>query len=191
MSTVRSEDAKTRILDAAEELMARQGYAGTSVSQLCSACGLSASAIYWHFESKEGVMVAVLERGITRYLEVLEAANATTPAAAESALRAFFEAIEQRPEALRLAIILGMEDGANGSVGGARVAFVRQKGRRLLRSLAAALVGLPEAHPDMERLGAFLISALDGAVILQRLDDIPLTQAMSPIFDLFSYYRKG
>jgi hypothetical protein len=53
------------------------GYAGTSMSQICKASQISASAVYWHFENKEGVMAAMLERGITRYLDAVESVSQT------------------------------------------------------------------------------------------------------------------
>jgi hypothetical protein len=35
-----------------------------------------------------------------------------------------------------------------------------------------------------------VISALDGAVILERLDGTPLTHTMAPVFDLLAHYKK-
>lgn len=66
--------SRERILDAAETLMAVRGYAGTSISAICKESGLPASSVYWHFESKEGLLEAVMERGGARMLdEILEA----------------------------------------------------------------------------------------------------------------------
>jgi AcrR family transcriptional regulator len=97
LSSARGDQAKSRILDAAEELMARYGYAGTSMSQICKASQISASAVYWHFENKEGVMAAMLERGITRYLDAVESVSQTPGKSPEQALRTLFEEIERRP----------------------------------------------------------------------------------------------
>jgi AcrR family transcriptional regulator len=190
LSSARGDQAKTRILDAAEELMARYGYAGTSMSQICRASKISASAVYWHFENKEGVMAAMLERGITRYLDAVESVSQTPGKSPEQALRTLFEEIERRPQALRLAIILGMEEGPSGGIGGKRVSFVRKRGRALIRRLVAQSLKLKENDPEADRIGGFVISALDGAVILERLDGTPLTQMMSPIFDLLAHYKK-
>jgi AcrR family transcriptional regulator len=189
LSRDRGDDAKTRILDAAEELMARHGYAGTSMSQICKASRISASAVYWHFESKEGVMAAMLERGITRYLDAVERVSSTPGKSPEDGLRTLFEEIERRPQALRLAIILGMEETSSGSIGGNKVAFLRKRGRAIIRRLVAKTLGIPENDREAERLGGFVISALDGAVILERLDGTRLTKMMLPIFDLLAHYK--
>ena len=57
-----SEDASTRqrILDAALELFARQGFAATSVRELARAVGLRESSLYNHFAGKEAMLVAAL-----------------------------------------------------------------------------------------------------------------------------------
>jgi hypothetical protein len=70
--------------------------------------------------------------------------------------------------ALRLAIILGMEEGPSGGIGGKRVSFVRKRGRVLIRRLVAQSLKLKESNRQAERIGGFAISGLDGAVILER-----------------------
>ena len=135
-------------------------------------------------------MAAMLERGITRYLDAVETVSVTPGKSPEDALRTLFEEIERRPQALRLAIILGMEEGLSGGIGGKRVAFVRKRGRTLIRRLVAQALGLQENDREAERIGGFFISALDGAVILERLDGTPLTKTMVPIFDLLAHYKK-
>jgi len=66
----------------------------------------------------------------------------------------------------------------------------RKRGRALIRRLVAQVLGIQENDPEAERLGGFVISALDGAVILERLDGTPLTTIMLPIFDLLAHYKK-
>ncbi|MDG2307879.1 MAG: TetR/AcrR family transcriptional regulator [Candidatus Binatia bacterium] len=66
--------SRERILDAAEALMADRGYAGASISSICKESGLPASSVYWHFENKEGLLQAVMERGTGRMLEEISAA---------------------------------------------------------------------------------------------------------------------
>jgi AcrR family transcriptional regulator len=182
--------AKNRILDAAEELMAAYGYSGTSLSQLVKACSLSASTIYWHFGSKEGVMAAMLERGIGRYLDEAEAAANAPGDSGTEGLNALFRAIEKRPQALRLAVILGMEEGPHGGIGGERVASIRKRGWSIIRSLVARSLDLPVDSEEVDELAAFIFAALDGAVILERLDGKPLTQVLRPLFELIASRQK-
>lgn len=65
---VRSEETRTRILEAAERCFAQSGYDGTSVSQICQAAGVSKGALYHHYESKQDIFVELLNR----WLEEME-----------------------------------------------------------------------------------------------------------------------
>src|SRR6516165_9501060 len=51
-------DARTRLLDAAMQVIRAQGYAGTTVDDICGAAGLTKGAFFHHFESKEELAVA-------------------------------------------------------------------------------------------------------------------------------------
>jgi AcrR family transcriptional regulator len=54
-------DPRTRILDAALELMSSQGSAGASMRQLAAACGLNVATIYHYFPSKADLLRSVME----------------------------------------------------------------------------------------------------------------------------------
>lgn len=55
-------DTKTRILDAAEELFAENGYQGTTLRRITAAAGANLAAVNYHFGSKEALLEAVFER---------------------------------------------------------------------------------------------------------------------------------
>jgi AcrR family transcriptional regulator len=55
----------SRILDAAAECFARDGYEGTGVAQICEAAGVSKGAFYHHFPSKQSLFLALLNRWLT------------------------------------------------------------------------------------------------------------------------------
>ncbi len=55
-------DTKTRILDAAEELFAENGYQGTTLRRITTAAGVNLAAVNYHFGSKEALLEAVFER---------------------------------------------------------------------------------------------------------------------------------
>lgn len=56
--------AQTRqdLLDAAKMLFARQGFEGSSVEQIAEAAGYTRGAFYSNFESKEVLLIALIER---------------------------------------------------------------------------------------------------------------------------------
>jgi AcrR family transcriptional regulator len=54
--------SRTRILDAAMLVFRRQGFRRSSIEQAAEAAGLTRQALYHHFESKEALFRAVIER---------------------------------------------------------------------------------------------------------------------------------
>lgn len=62
---------RERLLDAALELFARHGYAGTSLRQIAEAVGVRESAIYAHFAGKQAIYDALFVDGGPPSLEAL------------------------------------------------------------------------------------------------------------------------
>ena len=75
--TRKGEITAERILDAAEELFANHGYAGTALRDVASAVGLQTPSLYNHFPSKDALYAAVLERGIAPVLRALTSSVCT------------------------------------------------------------------------------------------------------------------
>lgn len=71
VETVRSDNAARaeRILDAAARLIAHYGYDKTTVSDIAHEAGVSKGAVYLHWESKEALFEALLEREVWRYAD--------------------------------------------------------------------------------------------------------------------------
>jgi TetR/AcrR family transcriptional regulator, transcriptional repressor for nem operon len=61
MTRVPRGEARQRLLTAATDLIRRQGFAATSVDDLCAAAGVTKGAFFHHFASKEALGVAVVE----------------------------------------------------------------------------------------------------------------------------------
>jgi len=57
-----SQDTKSRILDAAEQLFMEHGFEATSLRQLTSSAAVNLAAVNYHFGSKEELFQAVLTR---------------------------------------------------------------------------------------------------------------------------------
>ena len=54
-------NARERLLETAIGLFAEHGYAGTSVREIVEQAGVSKPVLYYHFQNKEGIFLAILE----------------------------------------------------------------------------------------------------------------------------------
>lgn len=64
-----AESSQERILEAAEQLFAAQGYSATSIAEIRDQSGLPNGSIYYHFGSKLGILSAILQRGVKRLVD--------------------------------------------------------------------------------------------------------------------------
>ena len=78
---------RKRLLDATAAEVARCGVAGTSINAIAAAAELKTGSIYFHFESKDRLVEAMLEEGLLASLAYLDAALAAVPDQADAAAR--------------------------------------------------------------------------------------------------------
>ena len=74
-----AKDTKERILETALEMFSQNGYNGTNIRELTAALGLVKSSIYKHFEDKEAIWNALLDRMIAYYDERFGSAEHLPP----------------------------------------------------------------------------------------------------------------
>ena len=79
MEVMMAKDTKERILDAALEMFSQNGYAGTNIRELSASLGLVKSGVYKHFESKEAIWNALLDKMIAYYEEHFGSAEHLPP----------------------------------------------------------------------------------------------------------------
>ncbi len=58
----RSTATREDIILACLQLFARRGFHNTSISDIANGAGITKGAIYWHFENKEALFAAILEK---------------------------------------------------------------------------------------------------------------------------------
>jgi TetR/AcrR family transcriptional regulator len=61
-----------RILDVAETIFAERGYDATSLSDIAEGVGIRTPSLYNHFKNKENLYIAVLERLLDPFFEMLD-----------------------------------------------------------------------------------------------------------------------
>jgi len=84
---VRDPARKERILSAAADLVARRGFTAVSMEDIGEAVGITASAIYRHYDSKNAVLVAMFDRVVDKLLSEGQAIAAAGIAPQEALAR--------------------------------------------------------------------------------------------------------
>lgn len=75
------EHVRTRLLNAAVRVFDRKGYAGASVREIAEMAGVTKPALYYHFGSKEGLLLAILRQAEQQFSDAVARAVARTGSA--------------------------------------------------------------------------------------------------------------
>jgi AcrR family transcriptional regulator len=68
----RQDNRRAQLLDAAARLFRERGYHATSMRDIAKAVGMLSGSIYYHFDSKEEMLLAVYEEGKRRVAEAVD-----------------------------------------------------------------------------------------------------------------------
>jgi AcrR family transcriptional regulator len=104
------ESRRQQIMDAALELFASEGYAHCSIAQLAKHANISKGLMYNYFESKEALLVTLIEEGMHEILADIDLDHdgVLSPEEMEAMIRKTFGAIRQNQSfwTLYISIIL-------------------------------------------------------------------------------------
>jgi AcrR family transcriptional regulator len=164
--------SRAAVLDAAERLMAEQGYDAASVAALVEEAGVPASSIYHYFGSKEGVLLAVMERGAERFFAELPDLDRRVGSQREH-LRALVDTaattLDRHPAFLRILVVMAAQplDSSDGDVHDV-VDRVRELALGRLRAQMHVVFGLDPARDAADHLARFALAAFDGAFVAHQ-----------------------
>jgi AcrR family transcriptional regulator len=184
------------VLDAAERVMADDGFEAATVARLVEEAGVPPSSLYHYFGSKDGVLLAVMERGAQRFFADLPIPDARVGTAVEHlrlVISTAVGALERHPDFLRLLIVFAVQPP---SAGGGEVADVVSGVRtealaRLQTQIAIAFGDHPD-HALTERLARFTLAAFDGAFLASRADPhVTLGAVLEPLPDAIVEARRA
>lgn len=96
----RSVETRTRIIEAAMSLFAKNGYEVTSVSEICEVAGVSKGAFYHHFHSKE----TVFQQAMEEWLDSIDRQMATVRDAGVAVPEALAQMTQMMPEVYQAAM---------------------------------------------------------------------------------------
>ena len=180
------EGARTRerVLSAAAELIASQGYAATSITKISKESGANPASIYWAFGSKEGLLAAVMERAAAGFFEQIEAPEGTD---LWEFLAGLADAFAGGPEFLRLLLVLSLERRSGDPQ-------VLDAARRVRAGAVEGLTGAFESafpienrfqrRAISERLARFTLMLLDGVFVASQIE--PDTTDLDRAFELIA-----
>ena len=169
-------ESRERILDAAAKIAGERGYEGTSIALVSELSGLPASSIYWHFEDKDRLIAAVIERSFERWLEGMRAwvpprVGASREEQFAAAIRATAKALTDAPHFLRLGLMLALERRPEEAT--ARTMFLQVREQALEGIVASYDVffgGELDAR-EVRSLATLAMAAADGLFIASQVDD--------------------
>ena len=72
----RPADGRQRVIDAALAQFAEYGVEGTSLQMIADAMGVTKAAVYYHFKTKDEIVLAVVAPALGQLLEILDHAEA-------------------------------------------------------------------------------------------------------------------
>jgi AcrR family transcriptional regulator len=113
----RNSNAKPRrdeILDQATRLFAERGYEGTSMGDLAERCGMRKASLFYHFDSKDALYAAVLDRllaAVQRAIVLAAGAEGSFVERLDAMSDAMTTVLAEQPFAARLIIREAMDWG--------------------------------------------------------------------------------
>jgi AcrR family transcriptional regulator len=153
VSTETGDSARVRVLDAAVDLFARQGYDGTSVTQVINQAGVAKGGFYHHFTSKEALLYEVYGDLITRQLASMDAILARDAGQAETLRALILDLVESTAASAQQALVFWREQHRLGDERTEQYRRARRRYHdsvaRLIRDAQTAGAFAPAASPEM------------------------------------------
>ena len=162
------------VLDAAERVMAEQGFEAATLARVVEEAGIPMSSVYHYYGSKDGIVLAVMERGAERFFAELPEPDRPVGRPAEHLARVVSAAVRtlsDHPDFLRLLIVFATQPSRTGD-GEVQVVVDRVREmalRRLRRQIAVAFDDDPRSSTT-DQLARFALAAFDGAFVATQAD---------------------
>ena len=176
--------ARTKLLDAAINVIRSQGYAATSVDDLCRAAGVTKGAFFHHFASKDEMAVAAADHWTATTVPLFEGAPYHQPAdPAERVLAyvAFRKSILTGPAIPDFTCLAGTmvqeTYDTHPAIRDACGASIMGHAETLIPDIQAALDAAGQLGINARSLAIFTQSTLQGAFVLAKATNDPSVAA--------------
>ncbi len=101
------QEREALILKVAEEVLAEKGYRDTSVDEIAARVGIAKGTVYLHFTSKEELVVALFERDMQKFLQIV-AKQVDTAVSAREKLEAILQVMYGELFSKRIQLLYSM-----------------------------------------------------------------------------------
>ena len=174
------------MLDAAELLMAEHGFEAATLARVVEEAGIPMSSVYHYYGSKDGILLAVMERGAERFFADLPEWDRRIGRPAQhlaTVLSTTARTLERHPNFLRLLIVFAVQPPAGGGDEiEVVVARVRRLGLDRLREQIALAFGDDQDSPVTIQLARIALATIDGAFVASLADTaVTLEQLLEPL----------
>ena len=166
--------SRERVLDAAERVMATRGFEAATLARVVEEAGIPMSSVYHYFGFKEGILLAVMERGAGRFFADLPDLSRRPGDPGQHValvVSAATRTLERHPNFLRLLIGFAAQPptAGDGEIQ-AVVRRVREHALDLLRAQIALAFGDDPLAAVTDQLARFALAAIDGAFVACQTD---------------------
>jgi len=187
------------VLDAAERVMAEHGFEAATLARVVEEAGIPMSSVYHYFGSKEGILLAVMERGAGRFFADLPDLTRRPEDQAQAqehlarTVSAATRTLERHPDFLRMLIVFAVQPPAAGEGEiQAVVRRIREHALELLREQIAVAFGDDPRSPVTDLLARFALAAIDGAFVACQADRrASLEQLLQPLAAALAASRRA
>ncbi|GAB3746582.1 TetR/AcrR family transcriptional regulator [Microlunatus parietis] len=190
-TTFTEQARRAQLVEVTIDLVARHGYAGTSLQRIADAAGITKAAVIYHFASKNAVIKAAYDFVIARVVEHVGARVDAAPdpaAAVEAYLTGMIDYVAAHPAQARLLTETMIESGANEAAGNPDPSAKNATLATLIKSAQRSGGYRKDLDPDW--LAVILGGAADG-IAARFLTDDPAPDPAAATDELLALLRHG
>jgi AcrR family transcriptional regulator len=183
------------VLDAAERVMAEDGFEAATLARVVAESGIPMSSVYHYYGSKDGILLAVMERGAERFFADLpDPDERVAPAARHltQIVSTVVETLPRHPSFLRLLIVFAIQPPKTEGEVDAVVGRVREMALVRLRKQLSLAFGDDPNGATSDRLARFALALFDGAFVAACADaGATLADLLEPLPAALVAARRG
>lgn len=175
--------SRQAIMDAALELFARQGYFGTSISQIARSADVSKGLLYNYFDNKEALLEAIVMQAVETGEQMLEALRSEPGTAGEKLHRMTemsFQIVEDNLHYWKLMTSLAFQTDALESL----MPILKKKQDMVLELVSDWFEEMGEKQPRETAL--FYGAVMDGVMLhYLQMKDYPVARMKTYVLNQF------